>query len=358
MLQTKIKSFFNKLVRYAVRILNSLAEQFTSAFNKAVKIRFTNFWFEPPQLPPETTFFLKPLLKTFIQAQQKYQIVHYAPADIQFFSVFGRRQVIERSRAKYKIFYTGENVSGNSRVDSYKQYNDYVSDQTRLDQIKLSLGFNFLAKENYLRLPLWLWYFFDPYSSKDKIRHKLKEFWNTNSGKRQKFCALVASHDNKNNLRAEIHNTLSSIGQVDCPGKLLHNDDSLKTVFADNKIIYLRQYKFNICPENSHGNGYVTEKLFQALHAGCIPIYNGYSPDPEPNIINPKVILWFEPNSNNTQTLKQVKELWADEQKYRTFLAQNCFLDTAPEMIHDYLKKYCAALEEIAEKSLKPGHPR
>ena len=38
----------------------------------------------------------------------------------------------------------------------------------------------------------------------------------------------------------------------------------------------LRKYKFCICYENMHSvNGYITEKIFDAFKAGCIPVYWG-----------------------------------------------------------------------------------
>ncbi len=40
----------------------------------------------------------------------------------------------------------------------------------------------------------------------------------------------------------------------------------------------LRQYKFALCYENAVFPGYVTEKIFDALFAGCIPVYLG-APD-------------------------------------------------------------------------------
>jgi len=40
----------------------------------------------------------------------------------------------------------------------------------------------------------------------------------------------------------------------------------------------ISKYKFNFCPENSMFNGYVTEKPFQAMLSGSIPIYKG-APD-------------------------------------------------------------------------------
>lgn len=44
-----------------------------------------------------------------------------------------------------------------------------------------------------------------------------------------------------------------------------------------DKIGTIRGYKFNLCPENNRMEGYVTEKVIDAIVAGCIPIYYGYS---------------------------------------------------------------------------------
>lgn len=44
----------------------------------------------------------------------------------------------------------------------------------------------------------------------------------------------------------------------------------------------LKQYKFSICFENtSNMNGYITEKIFDCFHAGCVPIYWG-----APNVLD------------------------------------------------------------------------
>lgn len=44
---------------------------------------------------------------------------------------------------------------------------------------------------------------------------------------------------------------------------------------VDNKLSYLRKYKFAFCYENMKSSTYVTEKIFDALHAGCVPVYWG-----------------------------------------------------------------------------------
>ena len=44
----------------------------------------------------------------------------------------------------------------------------------------------------------------------------------------------------------------------------------------DRKIDVLKKYRFCICYENIKDvSGYVTEKIFDAFWAGCIPVYLG-----------------------------------------------------------------------------------
>jgi hypothetical protein len=47
---------------------------------------------------------------------------------------------------------------------------------------------------------------------------------------------------------------------------------------VNNKYQIMQEYKFAICYENVEGEkGYITEKLFDAMFAGCIPVYLGAS---------------------------------------------------------------------------------
>lgn len=47
---------------------------------------------------------------------------------------------------------------------------------------------------------------------------------------------------------------------------------------VEDKHEAMRQYKFAFCLENSVFQGYITEKIFDAMFAGCVPIYCG-APD-------------------------------------------------------------------------------
>lgn len=47
---------------------------------------------------------------------------------------------------------------------------------------------------------------------------------------------------------------------------------------VDDKMELLKKYKFSICFENTIFGGYVTEKIFDSMFSGCIPVYWG-APD-------------------------------------------------------------------------------
>lgn len=42
-----------------------------------------------------------------------------------------------------------------------------------------------------------------------------------------------------------------------------------------DKIEMIKQYVYNLCPENSIRSGYITEKIVESCLAGCVPIYDG-----------------------------------------------------------------------------------
>jgi hypothetical protein len=86
------------------------------------------------------------------------------------------------------------------------------------------------------------------------------------------------------------------------------------------------------------------------LFAGCIPIYCGWYKDPEPGILNPNVILWFDPNGNNDSLLKEIQKLNSDEKLLKAFMDQEYFLDTAIDKIYEILHGCYLRVTEITEK--------
>ena len=308
-----------------------------SLFDKSIRVCFTNFW--PDLKLKDINYFLN----VFINNHTHFRIIkHYKP-HVQFFSIFGDIKELKRSKTQIKIFYTGENINQPSLL----QYQGNC-----LDSVDLSLGFDYMDTVNYLRHPLWLLYFFTPNNSKDEIKDILDNF--NKKYEKSKFCSLISRHDNYG-LRTKMYNDISNIGTIDCPGKLLHNDDTLQNIFNNNKLLYLQQYKFNICPENTKSEGYVTEKIFECLYSGCIPIYSGWSKNPEPDIINPNIILIYDEfdSQNNKSVFNEIKKLHENDRLYRSFTDQPFFCDTAVDKIHDFLSNFNEKMENIFCKLVK-----
>lgn len=261
--------------------------------------------------------------------------------DICYCFVFGKRDAIKKSHAKIKVFYSGEDT-----VLRFKSFADQCDGDVDL-AMNFQLSFTPSGKgkrhTQYIRFPLWIVYpyragFFRPGITKDEIK-RIVDAFNSYHPHKVKFCAMIASHDGCSSVsRQRVVKLLSSIEDVRCAGKWLHNDDTLRTDFGDDKVKYLDQFMFNICVENGNTTGYVTEKLFQSFDAGCIPIYNGGGEYLEPEVINRNAILYY--TTDDEESLKKrVDELYHDENAYKAFISQPRLLPSAVDFIYETLGK-------------------
>ncbi|MDY5684134.1 MAG: glycosyltransferase family 10 [Treponema sp.] len=304
------------------------------------KVKFSNFW---PTVTLDNFDFVNPLkinLNSFFNdnSTRKKRNVK-----IELFSVFGDKKKIQCSDAKIKIFFTGEEV--------HKNFTDY--DDLCINNVDLSVGFDFeedINRENYFRYPLWLCYYFGATLDKDEIAKQVVKINSKQQNNRDKFCSLVAAHD-LNDIRKNFIQLLRQVDIVSCPGLFMHNDDSLRTVYDDNKIRYLENFVFNLCPENVSVKGYTTEKLFQSFDAGCIPIYSGSANNPEPNVINKDAIVFY--NGNDEDFIHEIELLWHDVKYRQEFLSRPRLLDTAVDYIYERTVQLNNRIKELFESKLK-----
>lgn len=176
------------------------------------------------------------------------------------------------------VFTTGENIPPIS------------AELCERDNIKLQLGFAPRNDSTYKRLPLWMmsidWFGAD---NNRLVNPKVMPLQSCIKGhlksvaKRSKFCAFIVSNPN-NQVRNRAFDAINSrVGHVDSAGRYRNNCGD--AIFAGlgggggevAKVKFLEDYRYNITYENGYGEGYVTEKLFHAKVAGCIPIYWGDS---------------------------------------------------------------------------------
>lgn len=257
-------------------------------------------------------------------------------------SVFGPVSHCRTDRKGLNVFYTGENI----HADPFLPYEEYLS----RNHFDLVLGFDLEEAPDYLRFPYWLLHKFDPASDQDAVARRVAEIGsamrkNTDSPARPRFCSLVSRHD-RGGQRSGIADALSPLGTIDYGGSFRRSTDELVTRFGDDKTAFLRQYLFNICPENTDAPGYVTEKLFDSFEAGCIPVYWGAGGRPEPEIINHDAILFWD---GNAEVLRdRVRELMENRDAYEEFVSRPVFMPGAAEKIWQFF----VSLEEAIKSRI------
>lgn len=211
--------------------------------------------------------------------------------DFLFYSCFGNEHL------KFdctRIFYTPENVRPNFNHCDYAFLFDYP-----------------VTERNY-RLPLyrrWTEYsqLFLSRNPDDVISQN------------RKFCSFMVSNPNAT-TRIEFFKKLSSYKSVGSGGRFLNNIGSPIQTGVENKLNWMKKYKFSITFENSSYPGYTTEKLMHALITDTIPIYWG---NPLAGLdFNPKAFINCHDFNSFDEVLELIKEIDQNDSLYREYLSQ------------------------------------
>ena len=248
-----------------------------------------------------------------------------------FGNVFGDRNELT---SKFSSNWTHAFVTfENTREPHWSAYHDHL-----LDAWDVGLGFESIDHPNYLRFPYWLFHLVSPVAANpgqafvDRI-HK------SHNPDRPHFASIVASHDSHfaggAGMRAQAKSALSPLGEVLSAGKWQQNTDLLQTRYGDRKERFLEDCRFNLAIENSSNSGYVTEKIFQSLMAGAVPIYWGNEgKPPEPEVLRQDAFVWFDP-VNPQRTVEAVQALEDHPRDLLAFRAQPKLTDHAAEWINE-----------------------
>ena len=292
-----------------------------------IKLRYEAFW---PGFNPNDFF----ITKYF----QEYKLVTDNTYDLLICSVFPRNIFSTNNTGKILIF-NGEHPSyiinfiGNTGIkpDIFMGFTDI--DKNILSQIygeKLPL---------ILYYPLWILYY-DKEFSQEYFDKKNKEIENITKEEfvKRNFCCLINSHDNNNSRKPIYDFLLNNNKKVDCPGKLLNNmDTKLVGNSSEDKLNFMKNYKFNICSENKYGFGYLTEKLPQCMDSTCIPIYIGCDDESKINfkIFNKERVIFIK--DNNFSQLGEIININDDNKAYEIF-SKPIFNENSFQILNKYMK--------------------
>lgn len=226
-----------------------------------------------------------------------------------------------------KVFYSPENLN------RFFPEMDQKFDRYALDYVDFSMGFDFIVNPKYLRFPNWLWWHFPPEVSDEEIE-KTVDLWNSLNYDKSFDVVNVSSHDNWNS-RTIIADSISKYVHITYGGKWRNNTRDLWDIYKNNKKAFIKNFKFYLCPENTMADGYVTEKIFDGIRCGCIPLYAGGGNYLEPEVLNHNAILrWFiDENQDNSDVVEQFKNIISDEKSYNEFKDQDILLNSSKKYI-------------------------
>ena len=289
-------------------------------------------------------------IKLFLPTKYDYEIVDFSSnADICFVSVQHEDNSVLKSN-EINIFMSVENMAPNERAH-YKFKNKFGHyDNNRIDTfIHNDVSQNSIVSDSksaviptvYFRINYYLNNPIDlprvPFSSK-------------------KLCLFISRNglnENKANLwdslRLQYGNEVHHISQyykielVSC-----YSSIELLNIFS--------RYKFIVVMENSHQDGYITEKIFNVFQSGSIPIYDG-APDIE-HFINPGSFLSFD----DDELLDKIHHLEASEKEYDKMVSQpkinNCVIGNITSTTQNYLDDLLLEKPPSLSRSAKKRNKR
>lgn len=259
---------------------------------------------------------------------------HHFPENktvVNFFGPLRTPFFLKRKFEGKKVFYTAEDVE-HPRTQLNLYYGDYC-----LDYVDLAMGFGEVKNKKYLRFPYWITTTFAPEMDEQQIRDRVREI-NEVHYEKSNECVLINKHD-PGKTRELVYDGVKDILHVKLAGAWRNNTRELWDQYGNDKAAYLRTFKFNICAENDNTERYVTEKLFDAFLAGCIPLYYGSNNDPEPGLINRDAVIFWNKEGNNDENRKKVLTLKNDESCYQRFISQPRLLPAAEDYVIDRYAK-------------------
>ncbi len=232
-------------------------------------VKFINWWGQPTEGVIQDSWF-----ENFFQRCCE----DYEDADhnkINIYSVFGNMNAISSSnKSEANLFFTGENT--------FNMHRTFNNENFISQHVDIIAGF-FKSTSKSIRFPLWMIYW----------RFDLNGLFSPKISETRSEDAIIISNHTANGLRTRGVEIIKSLGiKVYCNRTDVFPMAISVKVLPNSvgKIETLKNYKYNICFENSLQEGYTTEKIFEALAGGTIPIYFGNNPV-EPNILYACIIL-------------------------------------------------------------------
>jgi hypothetical protein len=262
-----------------------------------------------------------------------------------FFKLLGERFDIELTTSPdYLLYCFGTQV--HRLYTCTKIYSTPEADLPDFDQCDYAITSRYLDDPRHLRVPQYVVYM------KPELLIKQPGDWEAIPRQKTKFCCFMTAYANrKTRLRTEFFQKLNRRKKVDSAGRALNNVGYTVPFTHQAKREFLLPYKFHIAFENQSVPGYVTEKLVQAMRAGCIPIYYGC-----PRVaaeFNPKSFLNYHDFPSEEALMDRIMEIDRNDDLYMQYLKEPFFHGNQPSPAYD-TKKMLDFFEGIFSSTKPP----
>ena len=270
------------------------------------------------------------MFSRYLAAHLPVEIVppeRYMEADFLLYGDFGFRHAAFQG---VKIFITGENHAPNFCAC------DYAFTHERVEN------------ERHMRLPVWVqsWLWMNDEGRAVCVRDRAYTDPSNppSSLRNRKFCNFVYRNPVCKQRNRFFH-LLSRYKRVDSGGPLFHNMDGP----VRDKVAFQKGYKFTIAFENESSPGYQTEKLWDALRAGTVPIYWGNRCVAED--FNPKAFISAFDFPNLQSLAAFVRRVDEDDELYVSYLNEPIYAEAGslPRYEERFLRRWADILSRPGE---------
>jgi hypothetical protein len=244
--------------------------------------------------------------------------------------IFSNSGHINRLHSCKKIYVTGESLAPNWK------HTDYAMTSHHLDDSR------------HIRLPYYVWgtpgTWQDLIKNQDQITKLIKT--------RQQFCSAVITNANlkRTATRINFFKKLNAIETIASGGSFMNNYGDIGSG-PINKINFIKNYKFNLCYENTRQTGYITEKLTDAMLAKTIPIYWGC--DRVGEEFNKKSFLLRNDYSSDEEFIEKIIEVHRNPKIYEEMLREPYFINNQPNIYYD-LNRIVNFIQDVVDSNKKP----
>lgn len=160
------------------------------------------------------------------------------------------------------------------------------------------------------------------------------------------LLAWVVSHWSESHARVAFYRELSRHVDVDVYGDVYEGEPLPRGEGSVVRVV--SQYQFYLALENSQHTDYITEKLWNALQAGAIPVVLGPSRENYERFLPPEAFIHVDDFSTVLGLVQYLHTLWGNAELLRHHLDwRDRFSIHQPEF---WTEHYCTACKAVRER--------